>query len=276
MTFVLPTSYIPGPQLKKIGQRAFGATLCKGGYVLTFPHKVKVGPTRYGGIEMRPLEIEQTVHQVQAFLKHLRCAGENQDMLRIVLAWALLATGMGFSLLGTPASSVPHLECVLTQSVHMSLAHIDTQIDCTETFVYKPRCLSDCHLMDAICTDTQYTAIEVRLVNGCRLFLQVTMLSDITKPNGREINPNYYKGNITTRINWPTFKYPRQANPNKESWALWQNALHFLYRSHSEYLSEIGFWPTTITINGNGITVVMPSITNQHKANPSPVTSLST
>ncbi len=36
MTFVLPTSYLPEKQLKRIELRAQGATLCKGGFVPSF------------------------------------------------------------------------------------------------------------------------------------------------------------------------------------------------------------------------------------------------
>jgi hypothetical protein len=65
MMFVLPTSYLLEGQLYKIDQRAISATLCKGGFVTTFPRKVVFGPERYGGIAMRPLTIEQLIQQIQ-------------------------------------------------------------------------------------------------------------------------------------------------------------------------------------------------------------------
>jgi hypothetical protein len=44
-------------------------------------------------------------------LKHLHCPEVNNDMIRIMLAWAQLGTGMGFALLEWPEKAVPHLEC---------------------------------------------------------------------------------------------------------------------------------------------------------------------
>jgi hypothetical protein len=41
---------------------------------------------------MRPLA-------TQHILKHLRCGGKDQEMLRIKLAWAQLETGMIFALM---------------------------------------------------------------------------------------------------------------------------------------------------------------------------------
>jgi hypothetical protein len=81
---------------------------------------------------MRPLKIEQLIQQVITVMKHLRCPGENHDMLRIMLSWAHLATGMDFSLLKRPKKSVPHLECEWTQSIQTGLAGIGGQIECNK------------------------------------------------------------------------------------------------------------------------------------------------
>ncbi len=100
MTFILPTSYLSENWIQKIEQRrAIGGTLCKGGFVSTFSWKVAFGPQCYGGIAMQPLAVEQVVQQVQTIIKDLQCPGENHDMLRIMILWAQLGTGMGYSLL---------------------------------------------------------------------------------------------------------------------------------------------------------------------------------
>jgi hypothetical protein len=38
----------------------------------------------------------------------------------------------------------------------------------------------DSHIMDAICNCKQFTDIQVRQINACRLYLKVTLMSDIT------------------------------------------------------------------------------------------------
>jgi hypothetical protein len=52
--------------MKKIEQRAVAATLCKGGFVTTFPRAVANAPQLYGGIAMHPIKYEQLVEQVLA------------------------------------------------------------------------------------------------------------------------------------------------------------------------------------------------------------------
>jgi hypothetical protein len=225
MSFALPTNYLTKKRLKKIEQRAIGATLCKGGFVSTYSGQVAFGPQLYGGKAMRPIKIEQLIQQVQAVMKHLRCPGE----IRIAFAWAQLATGMGFALFEWPEKEVAHLECDWMQSLRTGLASIAARIECVEEHVFKHRRMGDVHIMDQICDSDSFTDIQIWKINACRLFLQVTLLSDIASPCGYNIESTYYKGAIQDRTNWPTVQYPRQEKPDKTSWSLWRRALHIHY-----------------------------------------------
>ena len=244
LTFVLPTSYIPASTLKRIEQRAVGATLCKGGFVSTFPRKVAFGPNKYGGNDMRPLDIEQLVQQTQTILKHLRSQGENNDMLRITLSWAQTATGMSFPLLAEPTNSVPHLECEWLQSIRAGLGGINGHIAMVQSYTLTQRRVNDKHIMDEVCASNHYTTNQVRRINACRVYLQVTLLSDITQPNGKLIIPKYYKGDLSERVNWPTMTYPRQHKPDRTSWGLWRRSLHQLYLKHDKKTlrTALGIW----------------------------------
>jgi hypothetical protein len=79
------------------------------------------------------------VEQAKTVLKHLRCPGKSNDMLRITLAWSQLGTGMGFSLLQFPKKLVPHLDCQWLQSVWTGLSSIDASIERYKPEVYAPQ-----------------------------------------------------------------------------------------------------------------------------------------
>jgi hypothetical protein len=91
-------------------------------------------------------------------LKHLRCHGKNHDMLRIMIAWAQLGTGMSFQLLASPELPVPHLECEWWQSIRTGLASIEAHIETSESFVHAQQRVEDRHLMDGVCSCNQFTA----------------------------------------------------------------------------------------------------------------------
>jgi hypothetical protein len=244
LTFVLHTSYIPDESLKQIEQRAVAATLCKGGFVSTFPRKVAYGPNRYGGIAMRPLTIEQLSLQVQIFIKNLRCPGEGNEHLLITLAWAQMGSGSGFPLLAEPSRSVPQLECKLIQSVRTGLASIEASIESIQNYVIPIRRAADSHVMDAINASRRYTPGQVARINACRLYLEVTLVSDIATPCGRYIHPSCYTGDKQQRINWATIQYPRQNYPDKTSWKQWKTALHEILLKADKFTlrTSLGKW----------------------------------
>ncbi len=244
MTYVLPTCYLLEKQLHDIKERAVSATLCKGGFISTFSRQVAFGPQKYGGIAMRPLIIEQLIQQVLMVLKHLRCPGECHSLLRIMLAWAQLGTGVGFPLLESPEKAVPQLECKLTQSIRRGLSSIGASIESNEILVFLPRRDSDSHIMDGINSSKRFTATETARINSCRLYMQATLLSDIATPCGRHIHKAYYEGRRSRRINWPSIQYPRQAKPDKTSWNLWRKGLQLAFlRDDKHHLrTKLGNW----------------------------------
>jgi hypothetical protein len=130
-TFILPTCYFTRKQLDKLQQKVTSATLAKGGFVSTMPREVVFGPQLYGGIAMRVVWGEQLINQVQMVVKHIRCPGDCNIMLRIALTWAQLSTGMGFPLLKYTGLWVPHLECRWLTSMRSGMKAINGGIQCT-------------------------------------------------------------------------------------------------------------------------------------------------
>ena len=194
---------------------------------------------------MRPMKPEQLIQQVQTTLKQLRCDGEGQDLWKITLAWAQLATGAGFPLLAEPHRFVPQLKCEMIESIRTGMTTIDAQIESTTSFVHAPRRVGDVHMVDEICSDDRFTATQIKRINVCRLvYLQITLLSDIATPCGKFINCAYYNGDITNRINWPSVQYPRQPKPDKTSWAAWCQGLRLVHLcdDKEQLRKSLGAW----------------------------------
>jgi hypothetical protein len=78
--------------------------------------------------------------------------------------------------------------------------------------------------------------IVIQRVNQCRLFLQVTWLSEMTDPQGTTIIPGFLqftrKHNDVSRSN---LRWPIQALPPKKSWEVWKRLIH-----KSFLLSKLG------------------------------------
>jgi hypothetical protein len=96
---------------------------------------------------------------------------------------------------------------------------ITRSIECTESFIVPITREGDGYIMDAICDCKWFhNKSQIQQINACRLYLQVLLLSDIATPCGQFTFQPYYKGSRDQPQNWPSIRYPKQANPNAASW----------------------------------------------------------
>eukprot|EP00972_Heterocapsa_arctica_P026784 3942282-Heterocapsa_arctica.AAC.1 len=80
--------------------------------------------------------------------------------------------------------------------------------------------------MDLILKSKAFTKREMEIINACRLYLQVTRVSDISTADGRKVKIQMLTGAYTqeqlktfrtTHIEWPY-----QERPNAKAWKLWK------------------------------------------------------
>jgi hypothetical protein len=76
---------------------------------------------------------------------------------------------------------------------------------------------------------------ELRRLNQCRLYLQVTLLSEISSANGVTILPNYVRGNKHANrrslLTWPR----QERSPHKASWQEWNNLSQTFCKSRTGF-----------------------------------------
>jgi hypothetical protein len=89
---------------------------------------VKFPSPRLCGIGFRGLYTEQSLIQQSMLLKHLRIPGQPQHLYLIFLAWAQLASGIGFPLLEFPDLPVTTLEDAFLQSIRQGMVHTGSSL----------------------------------------------------------------------------------------------------------------------------------------------------
>ncbi len=73
----------------------------------------------------------------------------------------------------------------------------------------------------------RYKPNDLKILNQCRLYLQVYSLTDITSADGRIIVPHYKVG-IMSQDRKSNLRWPTQQRPGKKAWTLWQQALQHM------------------------------------------------
>ncbi len=79
---------------------------------------------------------------------------------------------------------------------------------------------NDGHIMDTV-TINESCSVK-KAVNRCRIYLQVSTISDITTGDGKKIHPDYIKG---TKHQKSLLKWPTKKKPPKSDWKEWRRCL---------------------------------------------------
>ncbi len=78
--------------------------------------------------------------------------------------------------------------------------------------------------MDMIMNANVFTNAEICKLNYCRLYLQVVTLSDISKPNGEELDTSMLDGAPSLMSATTKLVKVNQDRPSEKEWKLWKRA----------------------------------------------------
>ena len=176
------------------------------------------------------------------FLRHWRLQSSVGKLLKCTIAWAQLGTGMSYSILAQVTISLPHLEAKWIASLREFLATISASILLDDPCIPPPQRENDKYLMDLIIQSGRYSTAQVQKLNYCRLYLQAVTLSDITKPNGHELDPCLLAGRpslFSSRTRWHTVQQDR---PSESEWKLWKTANSLWSDQYGHLFQPLGAW----------------------------------
>ena len=223
------------------------ACLTKMGYNCNMPKEVIYGPPELFGIGVHDYYIEQGVQQLVTLFGHIRQTSETSKMMRIELQWCQVQAGTGKHLLADPTDEINYIETCWMMSIRDFLRTYGLSIDLTATSLPKLQSTKDEFLMDAIRQRGGGTATSMQRINACCMYLQVTRLSDITSANGKYLRKECLTGQMKHLFRLATI-WPRQGNPPKQWWRLWNRTLRQVFASdgtNTKLRNPLGKWCDT-------------------------------
>jgi hypothetical protein len=144
-----------------------------------------------GGIGTLYLRLEQGIGRITFLIRHLCTPGQVCDLLDIVLSCFQLCAGVGYPVFLQPEQQLPDLEGHWLVSIRNFPTHIDGALELTKTHIQPLQCTGDLFLMDKACNSGLFTPAKLKLLNYCRLYLNVLTLSDVTDAKGNRFAPGY-------------------------------------------------------------------------------------
>jgi hypothetical protein len=241
ITYTFPSSSLPIKQCDKMQRQIKKAVLPKYGFNRNTPNAVVYGHSDYAGIEMRTLSVERGIAQLYSLITCLRADGIPHQLAVIAISWAQLLAGTSWSIFEDTTTPLPHLHPMKwLPSIRDFLGSIQSRLELEETFIPKLQREGDCFLMDHATAD-KFTPTEIALINACRLFKGVTLLSDSVTADGQDIRTDILLPGKP--LNSHKGLMPYQDNPSPKAWSHWKRFLHKFTLGHTTCLQQdLGRW----------------------------------
>ena len=190
------------------------------------PRAVVYAPTTKGGLGIKQLKTEQMIQHLYLFQGHIRRKDAVAESYLVQLRTQQLEIGSATPVLqldrkkycyGTVNTRIDYIWQISTQM------NIKTEI--TEQWTPRKRFRNDQCIMDIVVASGRYSMNKNKLsrINACRLYLQITLVSELTKNDGKQINLEMLseKG----RKRYSAMDYPSQGKPDPYDWSLWREAI---------------------------------------------------
>jgi hypothetical protein len=191
-----------------------GAILSKMGLSSKTPRAIIYGPIdQGGGLGHGNTETMQGQEHLTIILSHLRHQDQLGQVMRISLDTLNLFLGLSKYPLTYDFDQIKkYHEPLWITNTWAFLSSIDGSVLFTTDRTLKTQCVNDHFLMEQFLTINGIGAKELQRLNQCRLYLQVTLLSEISSANGKTILENYFQGNKHPNRR-STLTWPRQDRP---------------------------------------------------------------
>ena len=224
MTYVFPSSSLSVEHCEQLQKDFKKVFLPKYGYNRHTPNAVVFGSSEYGGLGLRTLSVERGIAQIYGLLACLRSNGVASQLAIIMLSWGQLLAGTSVPILLDPSIAIPHLDPmtwipVLRESLH----GLRCSIELHQSFTPQLQREQDIFIMDRA-IELFPKPLELQLLNACRVYLGLLLLSDMVTPEGGQICQFALQGYQSTQTQ-PKLLFPYQQRPGRRAWKLWKQFL---------------------------------------------------
>ena len=243
--YPLPALTLTEKECKYIMAPALKAGLNASHISNTFPRDVLYGGKKEGGLNLDDIYYSQGISHLQILQQHIDQPTITGDLLRESIEAATLELGYSknFFLLPFNIFSRHLTECWIENLWKFASDNTIT-IQNHVTPKLQPERENDIFIMEDIINLGNFGTTDLKRINACRLYLQVTTLSDITEGNGTKINKAYKC--IKDEERSSPYLWPNQPRPGPLSRILWKTALKTCLQIENKILhTPLGRWLKT-------------------------------
>lgn len=129
---------------------------------------------------------------------------------------------------------------VYSISMRRFLSRMEGTLEVDASHCYPPQRQNDRHLMDLAYESKLFTSKELKRLNYCKLYMQVTMVSDITDVSGNRFQLGVFTGQRELMQSWPKELQAIQDKPDYHSWRCWVRLMRWIGKQEGTLHQPLG------------------------------------
>jgi hypothetical protein len=201
------------------------------------------GPSDYGGLDLPELYTSEGIGQFRFLLGHLRLHDKTAKLILIYISYIQLLVVSSTLFFNLPYTAYSHsTDGGWLVSVWNFLFTTGLQIQIKRALVTQPPRKADMAIMDFFIS-LNLKPKQLKILNRCRVYLQILFVSDICSADGLTILPNYKHGHRLDHRS-SSLDWPHQPRPPASAWSLWRNSLAHL-ESKGKLITALGDWTSS-------------------------------
>jgi hypothetical protein len=159
-------------------------------------------------VELGTLKSVQGAKKIILLIRHLRTLGQPHELLQIVLDWIQYIAGIGFHILEDTKSLLLHLEGIWLPTARDYLGQISGSTKIAGLHIQPLERHGDKYLMEMAMATPGFSPGHIKMINYCRLFLQVLTLSNICNAEGTQLVAGILQGNRNREQSYSILEEP--------------------------------------------------------------------
>ena len=166
------------------------------GYNKTWPVSLRFDDHKYWGLQLKHLETEAMIRKISHF-RILLFKPHTSQLVLAMLARYQYVSGISYTVLEQDHFTMDPTNSLWLNDLVRLIKKYKVELKLRNKFITQHQRHNDRHLLDDILTHTSSPLSSKKLL-VCRLYLQITLLSDITNIKGTTLLPNIL---VETRTN---------------------------------------------------------------------------
>jgi hypothetical protein len=239
ITYGMAALEIPAEKLWEIQKQFTHAYLPYLGYNRNTPLSVVYATIGKGGIGLTDLPTLEGVAHILYIIGSIRCSDDTKKPITALIESYQILSGM----IESPFSNTEPRKYIKApwMDVTRTFMHkIDAKIKILNVNMIEKRYTNDKEIMSYAIKYTDEIKKQT-IINNCRLYLQIFLISDMTNKDGDRLNADIHKGkkNIGTNNNrYQSIIWPVQLKPPKTAWRIWRKMLRTMTKKNSYTLKR--------------------------------------